>query len=203
MKKLVVFMSVLLACFFTTGCDFLFDEAHGYRGPIVVTIKTEDGSVPEFPFLIESGYSESCGHSSCGIEFGYKYFKAAYANEQITFPRERLDLLQPNAYASIEFTVTHPNYHQGAFPRGFAPTDADDPIYVTFTVKPFAEQMNKVAGWATGYKQEMQKFIPDSREFKEADMMYRQERFNLGQMIARHITLTKTVYLPHFSKRMQ
>ena len=55
MKKLVVFMSVLLACFFTTGCDFLFDEAHGYRGPIVVTIKTEDGSVPEFPFLIESG----------------------------------------------------------------------------------------------------------------------------------------------------
>ncbi|MDI4670660.1 hypothetical protein MKZ42_19000 [Pseudoalteromonas shioyasakiensis] len=203
MKKLVVFMSVLLACLFTTGCDFLFDEAHGYRGPIVVTIKTEDGSVPEFPFLIESGYSESCGHSSCGIEFGYKYFKAAYANEQITFPRERLDLLQPNAYASIEFTVTHPNYHQGVFPRGFPPTDADDPIYVTFTVKPFAEQMNKVAGWATGYKQDMQKFTPDSREFKEADMMYRQERFNLGQMIARHITLTKTVYLPHFSKRMQ
>ena len=59
------------------------------------------------------------------------------------------------------------------------------------------------AGWAEGPKQDMQKFTPDSREFKEADMMYRQERFNLGQMIARHITLTKTVYLPHFSKRMQ
>uniref|UniRef100_UPI001ADEC4A5 hypothetical protein n=1 Tax=Pseudoalteromonas sp. PA2MD11 TaxID=2785057 RepID=UPI001ADEC4A5 len=159
--------------------------------------------VPEFPFLIESGYSESCGHSSCGIEFGYKYFKAAYANEPITFPRERLDLLQANAYASIEFTVTHPNYHQGVFPRGFAPTDADDPIYVTFIVKPFAEQMNKVAGWATGYKQDMQKFTPDSREFKEADMMYRQERFNLGQMIKRHITVIKTFYLPHFSESMQ
>ena len=196
-------MSVLLACLFTTSCTTVLDKAHGYRGPIVVTIKTEDGSVSEFPFLIESGYSESCGHSSCGIEFGYKYFKAAYANEQITFPRERLDLLQPNAYASIEFTVTHPNYHQGAFPRGFAPTDADDPIYVTFTVKPFAEQMNKVAGWAEGPKQDMQKFAPDSREFKKADIRYRQARFNLGKMIKRHITVIKTFYLPHFSKRMQ
>ena len=63
--------------------------------------------------------------------------------------------------------------------------------------------MNKVAGWATGYKQEMQKFTPDSREFKEADIMYRQERFNLGKVIKRHITLTKTVYLPHFSESMQ
>jgi len=196
-------MSVLLACFFTTGCDFLFDEAHGYRGPIVVTIKTEDGSVPEFPFLIESVYTESCGHSSCGIDSGYRYLKTSYANEPITFPRERLDLLQANAYATILFKVTHPNYHYNVFTRGFAPTDADDPIYVTFTVKPFAEQMNKVAGWAEGPKQDMQKFTPDSREFKEADMMYRQARFNLGQMIARHITLTKTVYLPHFSKRMQ
>lgn len=196
-------MSVLLACFFTTGCDFLFDEAHGYRGPIVVTIKTEDGSVPEFPFLIESVYTESCGHSSCGIDSGYRYLKTSYANEPITFPRERLDLLQANAYATILFKVTHPNYHYNVFTRGFAPTDADDPIYVTFTVKPFAEQMNKVAGWAEGPKQDMQKFAPDSREFKKADIRYRQARFNLGQMIARHITLTKTVYLPHFSKRMQ
>ncbi|WP_209327396.1 hypothetical protein [Pseudoalteromonas sp. PA2MD11] len=202
-RKVVQFYCVLLACLFTTSCTTVLDKAHGYRGPIVVTIKTEDGSVPEFPFLIESGYSESCGHSSCGIEFGYKYFKTAYANEPITFPRERLDLLQPNAYASIEFTVTHPNYHQGGFPRGFAPTDADDPIYVTFTVKPFAEQMNKVAGWAEGPKQDMQKFAPDSREFKKADIRYRQARFNLGQMIARHITVIKTFYLPHFSESMQ
>ncbi|WP_235575738.1 hypothetical protein [Pseudoalteromonas porphyrae] len=204
MKNLVMTMSsVVLACFLTSGCDFLFDKAHGYRGPIVVTIETEDGSVPEFPFLIKSAYSESCGHSSCGIEFGYKYFKAAYANEPITFPRERLDLLQPNAYASIEFTVTHPNYHQGGFPRGFGPTDADDPIHITFTVKPFAEQMNKVAGWATGPKQDMQNFTPDSREYKKADIRYRQARFNLGNTITRHITVIKTFYLPHFSKRMQ
>ena len=202
-RKVVQFCGVLLACFFTTGCDFLFDEAHGYRGPIVVTIKTEDGSVPEFPFLIESVYTESCGHSSCGIDSGYRYLKTSYANEPITFPRERLDLLQANAYATILFKVTHPNYHYNVFTRGFAPTDADDPIYVTFTVKPFAEQMNKVAGWAEGPKQDMQKFAPDSREFKKADIRYRQARFNLGQMIARHITLTKTVYLPHFSKRMQ
>jgi hypothetical protein len=168
-----------------------------------VTIETEDGSVPEFPFLIKSAYSESCGHSSCGIDFGYKYFKTAYANEPITFPRERLDLLQPNAYASIEFTVTHPNYHHRGFPRGFAPTDADDPIHVTFTVKPFTEQMEKVAGWATGLKQDMQNFTPDSREYKKADIRYRQARFNLGDMIKRHITVIKTFYLPHFSKRMQ
>ena len=202
-RKVVQFCGVLLACLFTTSCNYLFDEAHGYRGPIVVTIKTEDGSVPEFPFLIESVYTESCGHSSCGIDSGYRYLKTSYANEPITFPRERLDLLQANAYATILFKVTHPNYHYNVFTRGFAPTDADDPIYVTFTVKPFAEQMNKVASWAEGPKQDMQKFAPDSREFKKADIRYRQARFNLGQMIARHITLTKTVYLPHFSKRMQ
>ncbi|WP_339612298.1 hypothetical protein [uncultured Pseudoalteromonas sp.] len=202
-KAALQFYCVLLACFLTLGCDFLFDKAHGYRGPIVVTIETEDGSVPEFPFLIKSAYSESCGHSSCGIEFGYKYFKTAYANEPITFPRERLDLLQPNAFASIEFTVTHPNYHQGGFPRGFGPTDADDPIHITFTVKPFAEQMNKVAGWATAPKQDMQNFTPDSREYKKADIRYRQARFNLGATITRYITVIKTMYLPHFSKRMQ
>ena len=203
MKNLVMYMSVLLACFYTTSCTTVFDKAHGYRGPIVVTIETEDGSVPEFPFLIKSAYSESCGHSSCGIEFGYKYFKTAYANEPITFPRERLDLLQPNAFASIEFTVTHPNYHQGGFPRGFGPTDADDPIHITFTVKPFAEQMKKVAGWATAPKQDMQNFTPDSREYKKADIRYRQARFNLGATITRYITVIKTMYLPHFSKRMQ
>ena len=202
-KTALQFYCVLLACFLTTSCTTVFDKAHGYRGPIVVTIETEDGSVPEFPFLIKSAYSESCGHSSCGIEFGYKYFKTAYANEPITFPRERLDLLQPNAFASIEFTVTHPNYHQGGFPRGFGPTDADDPIHITFTVKPFTEQMKKVAGWATGPKQDMQNFTPDSREYKEADILYRQARFNLGDMITRHITVIKTMYLPHFSKRMQ
>ncbi|QLJ10184.1 hypothetical protein [Pseudoalteromonas sp. JSTW] len=202
MKNLVMYC-VLLACFLTSGCDFLFDKAHGYRGPIVVTIETEDGSVPEFPFLIKSAYSESCGHSSCGIEFGYKYFKTAYANEPITFPRERLDLLQPNAYASIEFTVTHPNYHHRGFPRGFGPTDADDPTHITFTVKPFTEQMKKVAGWATAPKQDMQNFTPDSREYKKADIRYRQARFNLGATITRHITVIKTMYLPHFSKRMQ
>ena len=203
MKNLVMYMSVLLACFFTTSCTTVFDKAHGYRGPIVVTIETEDGSVPEFPFLIKSAYSESCGHSSCGIDFGYKYFKTAYANEPITFPRERLDLLQPNAYASIEFTVTHPNYHHRGFPRGFGPTDADDPIHITFTVKPFTEQMKKVAGWATAPKQDMQNFTPDSREYKKADIRYRQARFNLGATITRHITVIKTMYLPHFSKRMQ
>ncbi|WP_369621933.1 hypothetical protein [Pseudoalteromonas distincta] len=203
MKNLVMSMSVLLACFLTTSCTTVFDKAHGYRGPIVVTIETEDGSVPEFPFLIKSAYSESCGHSSCGIDFGYKYFKTAYANEPITFPRERLDLLQPNAYASIEFTVTHPNYHHRGFPRGFAPTDADDPTHITFTVKPFTEQMEKVAGWATGPKQDMQNFTPDSREYKKADIRYRQARFNLGKTIKRHITVIKTFYLPHFSKRMQ
>ncbi len=189
--------------FFDNKLHYGIDKAHGYRGPIIVTIETEDGSVPEFPFLIKSAYSESCGHSSCGIDFGYKYFKTAYANEPITFPRERLDLLQPNAYASIEFTVTHPNYHQAGFPRGFAPTDADDPIHITFTVKPFTEQMEKVAGWATGPKQDMQNFTPDSREYKKADIRYRQARFNLGAMIKRHITVIKTFYLPHFSQSMQ
>ena len=202
-KTALQFYCVLLACFLTTSCTTVFDKAHGYRGPIVVTIETEDGSVPEFPFLIKSAYSESCGHSSCGIDFGYKYFKTAYANEPITFPRERLDLLQPNAYASIEFTVTHPNYHHRGFTRGFAPTDADDPTHITFTVKPFTEQMEKVAGWATGPKQDMQNFTPDSREYKKADIRYRQARFNLGKTIKRHITVIKTMYLPHFSKRMQ
>ncbi|MEI8618460.1 hypothetical protein P4S63_18975 [Pseudoalteromonas sp. B193] len=100
-KVALQFYCVLLACFLTTSCTTVFDKAHGYRGPIVVTIETEDGSVPEFPFLIESVYTESCGHSSCGIDSGYRYFKTAYANEPITFPRERLDLLQPNAYATI------------------------------------------------------------------------------------------------------
>ena len=58
--------------------------------------------------------------------------------------------------------VTHPDYHYNVFTEVlFAHRkNADDPIYVTFTVKPFAEQMNKVAGWATGYKQDMQKFTP-------------------------------------------
>ncbi|WP_304180495.1 hypothetical protein [Pseudoalteromonas prydzensis] len=203
MKNLVMYMSVLLACFLTTSCTTVFDKAHGYRGPIVVTIETEDGSVPEFPFLIKSAYSESCGHSSCGIDFGYKYFKTAYANEPITFPRERLDLLQPNAYASIEFTVTHPNYHHRGFPRGFGPTDADDPIHITFTVKPFAEQMNKVAGWAEQGKVMMQNAAPDSNEHFNGKMQLWQERFNLGKTIKRHITVIKTMYLPHFSKRMQ
>ncbi len=196
-------MSVLLACFLTTSCTTVFDKAHGYRGPIVVTIETEDGSVPEFPFLIKSAYSESCGHSSCGIDFGYKYFKTAYANEPITFPRERLDLLQPNAYASIEFTVTHPNYHHRGFPRGFGPTDADDPIHITFTVKPFTEQMKKVAGWAEQGKVMMQNAAPDSNEHFNGKMQLWQERFNLGATITRHITVIKTFYLPHFSKRMQ
>ena len=202
-KTALQFYCVLLACFLTTSCTTLFDKAHGYRGPIIVTIETEDGSVPEFPFLIKSAYSESCGHSSCGIDFGYKYFKAAYANEPITFPRERLDLLQPNAYASIEFTVTHPNYHHRGFPRGFAPTDADDPIHVTFTVKPFTEQMNKVAGWAEQGKVMMQNAAPDSNEHFNGKMQLWQERFNLGKTIKRHITVIKTFYLPHFSKRMQ
>ncbi|MED5512035.1 MAG: hypothetical protein VYB81_04735, partial [Pseudomonadota bacterium] len=203
MKKLVVFMSVLLACLFTTSCTTVLDKAHGYRGPIVVTIKTEDGSVSEFPFLIESVYTESCGHSSCGIDSGYRYLKTSYANEPITFPRERLDLLQANAYATILFKVTHPNYHYNVFTRGFPPTDADDPIYVTFTVKPFAEQMNKVAGWAEQGKVIMQNAAPDSDEHFNGKMLFWQERFNLGQMIKRHITLTKTVYLPHFSESMQ
>ncbi|WP_257326795.1 hypothetical protein [Pseudoalteromonas rhizosphaerae] len=203
MKNLVMYMSVLLACFLTTSCTTVFDKAHGYRGPIVVTIETEDGSVPEFPFLIKSAYSESCGHSSCGIDFGYKYFKTAYANEPITFPRERLDLLQPNAYASIEFTVTHPNYHHRGFPRGFGPTDADDPIHITFTVKPFTEQMKKVAGWAEQGKVMMQNAAPDSNEHFNGKMQLWQERFNLGATITRHITVIKTFYLPHFSKRMQ
>ncbi|MBG9998870.1 MULTISPECIES: hypothetical protein [Pseudoalteromonas] len=202
-KTALQFYCVLLACFLTTSCTTLFDKAHGYRGPIIVTIETEDGSVPEFPFLIKSAYSESCGHSSCGIDFGYKYFKTAYANEPITFPRERLDLLQPNAYASIEFTVTHPNYHHRGFPRGFAPTDADDPIHVTFTVKPFTEQMNKVAGWAEQGKVMMQNAAPDSNEHFNGKMQLWQERFNLGKTIKRHITVIKTFYLPHFSKRMQ
>jgi hypothetical protein len=202
-KTALQFYCVLLVCFLTSGCDFLFDKAHGYRGPIVVTIETEDGSVPEFPFLIESVYTESCGHSSCGIDSGYRYFKTAYANKPITFPRDRVDLLQPNAYATILFKVTHPNYHYNVFTRGFGPTDADDPIHITFTVKPFAEQMNKVAGWATGPKQDMQNFTPESREYKKADIRYRQARFNLGKTIKRHITVIKTFYLPHFSKRMQ
>jgi len=196
-------MSVLLACLFTTSCTTVLDKAHGYRGPIVVTIKTEDGSVSEFPFLIESVYTESCGQISCGIDSGYRYLKTSYANEPITFPRERLDLLQANAYATILFKVTHPNYHYNVFTRGFPPTDADDPIYVTFTVKPFAEQMNKVAGWAEQGKVIMQNAAPDSDEHFNGKMLFWQERFNLGQMIKRHITLTKTVYLPHFSESMQ
>ena len=202
-RKVVQFYCVLLACLFTTSCTTVLDKAHGYRGPIVVTIKTEDGSVSEFPFLIESVYTESCGHSSCGIDSGYRYLKTSYANEPITFPRERLDLLQANAYATILFKVTHPNYHYNVFTRGFPPTDADDPIYVTFTVKPFAEQMNKVAGWAEQGKVIMQNAAPDSDEHFNGKMLFWQERFNLGQMIKRHITLTKTVYLPHFSESMQ
>ncbi|TMN99335.1 hypothetical protein [Pseudoalteromonas sp. S558] len=202
-KTALQFYCVLLACVLTSGCDFLFDKAHGYRGPIVVTIETEDGSVPEFPFLIESVYTESCGHSSCGIDSGYRYFKTAYANKPITFPRDRVDLLQPNAYATILFKVTHPNYHYNVFTRGFGPTDADDPIHITFTVKPFAEQMNKVAGWAEQGKVMMQNAAPDSNEHFNGKMQLWQERFNLGKTIKRHITVIKTMYLPHFSKRMQ
>ncbi len=202
-KVALQFYCVLLACFLTSGCDFLFDKAHGYRGPIVVTIETEDGSVPEFPFLIESVYTESCGHSSCGIDSGYRYFKTAYANKPITFPRDRVDLLQPNAYATILFKVTHPNYHYNVFTRGFGPTDADDPIHITFTVKPFAEQMNKVAGWAEQGKVMMQNAALDSNEHFNGKMQLWQERFNLGKTIKRHITVIKTMYLPHFSKRMQ
>ena len=203
MKNLVIHMSVLLACVLTTSCTTVFDKAHGYRGPIVVTIETEDGSVPEFPFLIESVYTESCGHSSCGIDSGYRFFKTAYANKPITFPRDRVDLLQPNAYATILFKVTHPNYHYNVFTRGFGPTDADDPIHITFTVKPFAEQMNKVAGWAEQGKVIMKNAAPDSNEHFNGKMQLWQERFNLGQTITRHITVIKTFYLPHFSKRMQ
>ncbi|TMP59114.1 hypothetical protein CWB79_22900, partial [Pseudoalteromonas sp. S1649] len=124
---------------------------------------------------------------------GYRYLKPSYANEPITLPRERLDLLQANDYATILFKVTHPNYHYNVFTRGFAPTDADAPIYVPFTVKPFAEQMNKVAGWAEGPKQDMQKFAPDSREFKIADIRYRQARVNLGLLIGRLITVSTSV----------
>ena len=202
-KVALQFYCVLLACFLTTSCTTVFDKAHGYRGPIIVTIETEDGSVPEFPFLIESVYTESCGHSSCGIDSGYRYFKTAYANEPVTFPRERLDLLQPNAYATILFKVTHPNYHYNVFTRGFGPTDADDPTHITFTVKPFTGQMKKVAGWAEQGKVMMQNAAPDSNEHFNGKMQLWQERFNLGKTIKRHITVIKTMYLPHFSKRMQ
>ncbi|MEI8618459.1 hypothetical protein P4S63_18970 [Pseudoalteromonas sp. B193] len=58
--------------------------------------------------------------------------------------------------------------------------------------------MKKVAGWATGPKQDMQNFTPESREYKKADIRYRQARFNLGDMIKRHITVIKTFTYPIF-----
>ncbi|TMP63513.1 hypothetical protein CWB79_22310, partial [Pseudoalteromonas sp. S1649] len=53
-RKVVQFYCVLLACLFTTSCTTVLDKSHGYSGHIVVTNKTEDGSVSEFTFLIDS-----------------------------------------------------------------------------------------------------------------------------------------------------
>ena len=202
-SKRVFALALLFISVSLTGCTFLFDEAHGYRGPVEITIKTEDGSIPQFPFLIDTGYAEPGGHGGSGRERGYDYLKLAYAGKVVTFPRERLDLLQPNAYAMVHFVVRHPNYHIQTLSVGLGPIDADDPHKLTITVKPFEDMMQVIAERAEVHKVNRMQFQPDSREYKSADYNYRRVRYVLGRAIHSQIDKTRDVYLPELPLTLQ
>ncbi|KZN28445.1 hypothetical protein L1286_07255 [Pseudoalteromonas sp. SMS1] len=188
----LILVSSLLA-----SCDFL-DDSFGYRGPIEITIKTSDGSKPNFPFVVTSGYSESCGHGGCGIEFGYNHVKTGFAGDAIRFPREHLDLLRPNAYASITFVVMHPNYKKVVLSQGYAPSKADDPIKVDIVVTPFETFMAQWSDIAVKAKLDMAQAVPDSDDYDKLEIQYRNRRFELGRSIVSHIQSVKRDYLVQF-----
>jgi len=201
-------MKNLLLCLFLsmslllTSCSTVLDESFGYRGPILVTVETLDGSKPEFPFVITSYYAETMGHGGGGPS-GYDHLRLGYVGEPVAFPREKLDLLSANGYASIHFRVTHPGYRYELDSRGIGPSKADEPIKITLKVKSIAMFMDTQKHRAQEAKKNMASLMPDSPEHFKQEVIFEQQRYNLGRAIKTQIGQTKDRYLPQLTEEMQ
>ena len=202
MKPLFLTLSILVLA----GCTSLMDKSHGYRGPIAVTVKPQDGIESTEPFVITSAHVRTCGHGGCPRDDSYnhyRYKKLGYANQAVVFPREKLDLLFSNAYANILFKLVHPLYSNPRTVRGIAPSRADETIPLTLDAEPFEAKLARIEGWAKEGKAKMAQFAPGTREHHLNETLYEQGRYNLGRVIRWQIRMIREEYLPQFSPEEQ
>ncbi|MCF6455726.1 hypothetical protein [Pseudoalteromonas sp. MMG024] len=202
MKRLFLTLSILVLA----GCTSLMDKSHGYRGPIAVTVKPQDGIESTEPFVITSAHVETCGHGGCPRDDSYNHYrhkKLGYANQAVVFPREKLQLFISNAYANMLFTLVHPLYSNSTTERGIAPSRADETIPLTLDAEPFEAKLAYIEGYAADYKAKMVQFAPGTREHHSNKMLYEQGRYNLGREIRWQIRMMREEYLPQFSSEEQ
>lgn len=204
MKKNLTFGNSLLCILVLTlfGCS-VFDKSFGFRGPIAVTLATKDGKQPEEPFFIESVHVEHGGHGGSGLDIGYEYKRIGDTNQPILFPRERLDLKYPNAYALIHFSVYHPMYHLERSSAGFAPSKADETIPFLIEMLPLEALLARKEKRAEDARLAMEKLAPDSDEHFRQKMIFERARYSLGTIVKQHIHDIKAYYLPELPKEVQ
>ncbi|MCF6455237.1 hypothetical protein [Pseudoalteromonas sp. MMG024] len=202
MKRLFLTLSILVLA----GCTSLMDKSHGYRGPIAVTVKPQDGIESTEPFVITSAHVETCGHGGCPRDDSYNHYrhkKLGYANQAVVFPREKLQLFISNAYANMLFTLAHPLYSNSFTERGIAPSRADETIPLTLDAEPFEAKLARIEGWANDRKAKMAQFARGTREYHSNETLYEQARYNLGNAVRKQIRMMREEYLPQFSPEEQ
>ncbi|MCF6455238.1 hypothetical protein [Pseudoalteromonas sp. MMG024] len=202
MKRLFLTLSILVLA----GCTSLMDKSHGYRGPIAVTVKPQDGIESPEPFVITSAHVETCGHGGCPRDDSYNHYrhkKLGYANQAVVFPREKLQLFISNAYANMLFTLAHPLYSNSFTERGIAPSRADETIPLTLDAEPFEAKLARIEGWAKEGKAKMAQFAPSTKEHHSGEQQYHRERYNLGNAVYQQIRMMREKYLPQFSPEEQ
>ena len=202
MKPLFLTLCILVLA----GCTSLMDKSHGYRGPIAVTVKPQDGIESTEPFVITSAHVETCGHGGCPYDDSYNYYRhkrLGYANQAVVFPREKLQLFISNAYANMLFTLAHPLYFNSTIERGIVPSSADETIPLTLDAEPFEVVLARVEGWAKEGKAKMAQYEPGSREYHSGEQQYHRERYELRRVILWQIRMMREKYLPQFSPEEQ
>ena len=202
MKRLFLTLSILVLA----GCTSLMDKSHGYRGPIAVTVKPQDGIESTEPFVITSAHVETCGHGGCPRDDSYNHYrhkKLGYANQPVVFPREKLQLFISNAYANMLFTLVHPLYSNSFTERGIAPSRADETIPLTLEAEPFEAKLARIEGWANDHKVKMAQFARWTREYRDNEWSYGQARHNLRRAVLWQIRMMREEYLPQFSPEEQ
>ncbi|WKE64779.1 hypothetical protein PVT67_14060 [Gallaecimonas kandeliae] len=193
---------LLLAALLLGGCFWLFDDSFGYRGPIIVTVETLDGKVPEHPFVIDVAYTEVGSHG-LGGKRGYKHIKLAYAGRPVTFPRERLDLALPNDAANIGFLVFHPGYFYSYDRYGFPPNKADKPYRITIKMRPLEMVLGKVEKEADAAKAELATLQAGTEAYRKKEGEYQYLRYRLGDIVGVHNGQVKRRYLPHIPEALR
>lgn len=202
MNSLFLTLGILVSA----GGTSLMDKSHGYRGPIAVTVKPQDGIESTEPFVITSAHVETCGHGGCPRDDSYNHYrhkKLGYANQPVVFPREKLQLFIPNAYANILFKLVHPLYSNPRTVRGIAPSRADETIPLTLEAEPFEAKLARIEGWANDRKAKMAQFARGTREYHLNETLYEQARYNLGNAVYQQIRMMREEYLPQFSPEEQ